>query len=59
MLQQLKDSGLSILLVEPNLSVVRKLADNVYVMSKGVMVYENTPEELYQDTECQAQYLGM
>lgn len=58
-LQQLKDSGLSILLVEPNLSVVRKLADNVYVMSKGVMVYENTPEKLCQDTECQAQYLGM
>ncbi len=58
-LQQLKDTGLSILLVEPNLSVVRKLADYVYVMSKGTIVYDSTAEQLCQDTQCQAQYLGM
>ncbi len=58
-LQQLKDTGLSILIVEPKLSVVSKLADKVYVMSKGTMVYHDTPAKLSQDTDCQAQFLGM
>lgn len=58
-LKQFKDTGLSILLVEPSLSVVRKVADYVYVMSKGTIVYESTPEQLSRDTQCQTQYLGM
>ena len=58
-LQKLKDTGLSILLVEPNLSVVRKLADYVYVMSKGTIVYHSTAEQLCQDKQCQSQYLGI
>lgn len=58
-LRQLKASGLAILLVEPNLNVVKKVADYVYVMSKGTIVYETTPEQLLQNTEVKSQYLGM
>ena len=58
-LQQLKDTGLSILLVEPNLSVVRKLADYVYVMSKGTIVYDSTAEQLCQDTQCRLEFSAL
>ena len=39
-IQQLKAEGLSMLLVEQNLPFALQLADYVYVMSKGRMVYE-------------------
>jgi branched-chain amino acid transport system ATP-binding protein len=58
-LLQLKASGLSVLLVEPNLNVVKKVSDYVYVMSKGTIVHESTPEQLLQNTEVKSQYLGM
>jgi branched-chain amino acid transport system ATP-binding protein len=59
MLTQLKASGLAILLVEPNLNVVKQVADYVYVMSKGTVVYESTPLQLLRNTEVKSQYLGM
>src|SRR5215471_3410476 len=43
MLQQLKAEGLSMLLVEQNLSFALQLADYVYIMSKGRIVYESPP----------------
>jgi len=58
-LLQLKASGLSVLLVEPNLNVVKKVSDYVCVMSKGTIVHESTPERLLQNTEVKSQYLGM
>ena len=42
-IQQLKAEGLSMLLVEQNLPFALQLADYVYVMSKGRMVYEAPP----------------
>ena len=59
MLTQLKTSGLAIVLVEPNLNVVKQVADYVYVMSKGTVVYESTPLQLLRNTEVKSQYLGM
>jgi len=58
-LLQLKASGFSVLLVEPNLNIVKRVADYVYVMSKGRIVYESTPEQLLQNTDIKSQYLGM
>jgi branched-chain amino acid transport system ATP-binding protein len=59
MLIKLKASGLAILLVEPSLNVVKKVADYVYIMSKGTIVYESIPEELLRNTEVKSQYLAM
>ncbi len=56
---QLKDSGISILLVEQNLNMALELADYVYVMSKGKIVYESTPQELRYDDTTKAKYLGV
>ena len=56
---QLKSSGLSILLVEQNLSMALTLADYAYVVSKGTIVYESTPEELGKNKKVMNTYLGV
>ena len=57
--QQLKEEGLSILLVEQNLPFALRLADHVYVMTKGRIVYESSPRELWQNEEIKRSYLGV
>ena len=56
---QLKEYGLSILLVEQNLSLALTLADRVYVLSKGTVVFEGTPQALRADAALERQYLGV
>jgi branched-chain amino acid transport system ATP-binding protein len=56
---RLKEEGLSIFLVEQNLSFARKYADHVHLMSKGKIVYSSTPEQLWQDQEAKHRYLGV
>jgi branched-chain amino acid transport system ATP-binding protein len=47
---QLKEKGLSILLVEQNLPLALRLSDYIYIMGKGVIVCE-TVNENYKETE--------
>jgi len=56
---QLKQSGFSILLVEQNLSLALGNADYVYIISKGTIVYQSKPEELRDNEEAKAKYLGV
>ena len=56
---ELKTSGLSILLVEQNLSMALNIVDRVYVMSKGVIAYEGTPADLRAQTDLMDQLLGV
>ena len=56
---RLKEEGLSIFLVEQNLSFARKYADYVHLMSKGMSVYSSTPEQLWEDQEAKHRYLGV
>jgi len=58
-IRQLKESGFSILLVEQNLPVALGVADYVYIVSKGVIVYESTPKELKGNEEVKTKYLGV
>jgi branched-chain amino acid transport system ATP-binding protein len=58
-LAELKREGTSILLVEQNLAFALRLADYVYLMSKGTMVHECTPEALRRDEAIKARYLGV
>jgi branched-chain amino acid transport system ATP-binding protein len=58
-IKQLKEEGLSILLVEQNLNLALDVADRVYVMSKGQIVYEGTPADLHDQPEVMHQYLGV
>ncbi len=59
LLGELRQQGLSILLVEQNLSLALGVADRVYVMNKGRIVYEGTPAELRASEEVLKRYLGV
>ena len=56
---RLKKEGLSIFLVEQNLSFAKKFADYTHVMSKGKIVYSSTPSELWENREVKEQFLGV
>ncbi len=49
--------GLSVLLVEQKLAISLRLADRMYVMSKGTIQWEGTPEELEQNKEVRTKFL--
>jgi branched-chain amino acid transport system ATP-binding protein len=55
----LKDERLSILLVEQNYHLALRVADRVYVMSKGQIVWAGTPAGLEADEDVKRRYLGV
>ncbi len=57
--QGLKDARLSILLIEQNYHLALRVADRVYVMNKGQIVYEGTPARLERDEDVKRRYLGV
>ncbi|MBX5491141.1 MAG: ABC transporter ATP-binding protein [Chloroflexi bacterium] len=56
---ELKRERLSILLVEQNLPFALSLADRLYVMNKGQIVFEGTAAELTAAEAVKHQYLGV
>ena len=56
---QLKGKGFSILLVEQNLPMALKVADYLYILSNGKIVYESTPDRLRSNDEVKAKYIGV
>jgi branched-chain amino acid transport system ATP-binding protein len=55
----LKAERLSLLLVEQNYHLALRVADRVYVMNKGQIVYEGTPARLEADEDVKRRYLGV
>ena len=58
-LRTLRTERQSILLVEQDLALALDLVDRIYVMSKGVIVFEGLPDDLRAREDLQAQYLGV
>jgi branched-chain amino acid transport system ATP-binding protein len=56
---QLKASGVTLLLVEQNLSFAQRLGDHVAVMDNGRVVHAGTMQALSDDTDLQHQLLGL
>jgi len=54
-----KQQGLSVLLVEQNLTLGLSVADRCYVLNKGVTVYEGSPSDLRKDEQIKHRYLGV
>jgi branched-chain amino acid transport system ATP-binding protein len=56
---QLKKSGVTILLVEQNISFAKRLGDTVAVMDNGVVVHAGLMDELARDEALQKSLLGL
>ena len=56
---QLKQSGVTILLVEQNINFAKRLGDTVAVMDDGQVVYADTMQALAQDEALQQRLLGL
>ena len=59
MLRELKSEGVSMLLVEQNLQMALGLADRVYILDQGAVVFEGSARELINDDQLTASYLGV
>ena len=58
-LGELKREGLSILLVEQNLSLALSVADRVHILSRGQIVHSSGPAELQANEAVKSRYLGV
>jgi branched-chain amino acid transport system ATP-binding protein len=58
-IRELKRERVSMLLVEQNAEMALQLADRVYVIDHGTVVFEGTPERLRADHQVTTTYLGV
>jgi branched-chain amino acid transport system ATP-binding protein len=58
-IRELKRQHVSMLLVEQNAEMALQLADRVYIVDHGTVVFEGTPAALRADRQATATYLGV
>ena len=58
-LEQLKQSGLSILLIDKNIDEFAHIADRHFIVEKGQVVWQGDSDALTEDAELKARYLGI
>ena len=58
-IRALKDEGLSIILVEQNAPFAIKTVDRVSVITKGQVVHDSLPQELWENEEIKKTHLGI
>lgn len=50
-IKKLKESGMSMLLVEQNLAMAAELADEIYILNKGTVVFKGKTEQFDQEVK--------
>jgi branched-chain amino acid transport system ATP-binding protein len=58
LIQHLHEDGMTILLVEQNVSLTLKIADRAYVLNMGAVQAAGTPAELRENVDLASVYLG-
>jgi branched-chain amino acid transport system ATP-binding protein len=58
LLRAVRDSGITVMVVEHNMSLVMGVADQVIVLDAGSVVAQGTPREIQQDARVIAAYVG-
>jgi len=56
-IKTIRDEGVTILLADQNLKFCRAVADRGYILEKGVMQYEGTMKEIWENEEVVSKYL--
>ena len=59
LVRELNADGITVLLVEQNLAVAMELADRIYVIDQGEIVFEGTPDELGANPDVRDRHLGV
>jgi branched-chain amino acid transport system permease protein len=57
-IKDLKQQGMSVLLVEHDMDMVMKICDSLVVMEFGTVLVEGTPDEIQSNEKVRAAYLG-
>lgn len=58
-IKELNRRGLSILLVEQNMTLACGVTDFIYIIDKGKVVYQSTPEALEKEEKIKDVYIGL
>jgi branched-chain amino acid transport system ATP-binding protein len=58
-IQEINKEGVSVLLVEQNAYMALELADRIYVMDKGAIIFEGKPEVIRSDRKLSQELLGV
>ncbi|MYB35626.1 MAG: ABC transporter ATP-binding protein [Gammaproteobacteria bacterium] len=58
-LNRLKESGMTILLIDKNIEELNRIADYHYIIEKGRVAWDGTPGTLQDNPELKTRYLGI
>lgn len=58
LIRNVKEQGVTILMIEHIMPVIMSLSDTVYVLEQGRLICRGTPEEVSQNTQVIESYLG-
>ena len=58
LIRRMSEQGITILLIEHIMDLIKDVAENVYVLNYGAQIAQGTPDEIKRNPEVIAAYLG-